>query len=207
MKFFTRELYERCQSDDDAVLDAAEEEWESALQVYEQHLEAIVPQLPAHLREFQELLLHDAVVQSIAREGDRLFLILRKDIPPRDLVILTYELESEPALEPFARCPRDWARPTDFNFDEFDVIHEGGAPSTRKISYSATAGCCGCVFGRCALPVPLPCFPLRPAPPFPTFVLQSLNPRETDKSYNSARQLPQIESVEFVPETKEDETA
>jgi hypothetical protein len=125
MRFFTRELYERCQSDDDAVLDAAEEAWESALQGYQQHLQAIEPQLPAHLCEFQELLLHDAVVQSIARERDRLILILRKDIPPRDLVIISYELESEPVLEPFARCPRDW-RSTDFNFDEFDVLQEAG---------------------------------------------------------------------------------
>jgi hypothetical protein len=126
MKFFTRELYERCQSDDDAVLDAAEEEWESALEHCEQHLQAIGAQLPAHLRQFQELLLHDAVVQSIAREGDRLFLILRTDIPPHDLVILCYDLEREPVLEPFARCPRDWGPSTDFNCDEFDVIHEEG---------------------------------------------------------------------------------
>ncbi len=55
-------------------------------------------------------------------------MILRKDIPPRDLVILTYELEGEPVLEPFANHPRDWSRPMAFNFDEFDVLREGGRP-------------------------------------------------------------------------------
>jgi hypothetical protein len=126
MKFFGRELYERCRSDDPAILDAAEDEWESALQQYEQHLQAIEPHLPAHLREFLGLLLHDAMVQSIGRQDDRLVLILRKDIPPRDLIILTYELEREPLLEPFAPSARDWTQPTDFNFDEFDVLHEDG---------------------------------------------------------------------------------
>jgi hypothetical protein len=136
MKFFTRELYARTQSEDEAIVDASEEEWESALQAYEQHLQALVPDLPGHVRGFQELLLHDAVVQSIGREDNRLILILRKDIPPRDLVILSYDLESEPVLEPFARHPRDWGRTTDFNFDEFDVVHEaGGTLYTQEIVF------------------------------------------------------------------------
>ncbi len=136
MKFFTRELYERTQSEDEAILDASEEEWESALRAYEKHLQGIEPELPVHIREFQELLLHDAVVQSIGREDNRLILILRKDIPPRDLVILSYDLESEPVLETFARHPRDWARTTDFNFDEFDVIrNSGGSLYTQEIVF------------------------------------------------------------------------
>jgi hypothetical protein len=126
MKFFTRDLFERTQSADETILDTAEAEWEAALQSYEEHLQALVPALPAHLRAFQELLLHDALVQSIGRQGNQFLIILRKDIPPRDLVILNYELEGEPVLEPFARHPRDWSRPTAFNFDEFDILHEGG---------------------------------------------------------------------------------
>jgi hypothetical protein len=126
MKFFTRELYERGQSTDDAILDEAEDEWEIANKLYEQHLNAIAAGLPTHIRAFNDLLLHDAVVQSIARQADRLVVIVRKDIPPRDLVILNYELDGEPVVEPFARNPRDWSGLTDFNFDEFDVIQEAG---------------------------------------------------------------------------------
>jgi hypothetical protein len=126
MKFFTRELYEKSQSTDDAVLDAAEDEWEAALRRYEQHLQAIEPSLPAHLRAFNHLLLHDAMLQSIARQGDRLLLILHKDIPPRDLVILNYELDGEPVWEPFVLQPGGWSGMTEFNFDEFDVVQEAG---------------------------------------------------------------------------------
>jgi hypothetical protein len=126
MRYFTRDLYNRCRSTDDAVLNAACEEWEQANRAYEQHLQTIEPGFPPHVREFADLLLHDAAVQSIARHGTQLILVLRKDVPPRDLVILTYELESEPAVEPFADVRMDWSRPTDFQFDELDVAHEGG---------------------------------------------------------------------------------
>lgn len=126
MRFFTKELFERRQSEDDAVLDGSEEEWERALEAYDLHLQALAGQLPAQIRQFQELLLHDALVQSIGRHGNRLIMILRQDIPPRDLVIASYDLEGEPTLEKFSRNARDWSRPTDFNFDEFDVIDQNG---------------------------------------------------------------------------------
>jgi hypothetical protein len=136
MKFFTPELYARCRSGDDAVVGAAEDEWEAALQRYEQHLQAIEPALPAHLRDFQHLLLHDAVLQAVARRGDHLLLIFHKDIPPRDLVVLDYELDAEPAWEPFASHPRDWSAATAFDFDEFDAIHEAGrALYTQEIVF------------------------------------------------------------------------
>jgi hypothetical protein len=121
MKYFTRDLYRRCRSTDETVLNAACEEWEQANEAYERQLAAIEPEFPPHLREFAELLLHDAKVQSIARQGNQLILVLHKDIPPRDLVILNYELEGEPIVEPFAGAPADWSRPTTFDFDELDM--------------------------------------------------------------------------------------
>jgi hypothetical protein len=102
MKCFTRDLYRRCHFTDETILNAACEEWEQANEAYEQHLAAIEPEFPPHLREFAGLLLHDTKVQSIARQGNQLILILHKDSPPRDLVILNYELEGEPVMEPFA---------------------------------------------------------------------------------------------------------
>jgi hypothetical protein len=125
MKFFTGDLYQRCRSTEEAVLNAACEEWEQANEAYERHLATIEPEFPPHICEFAELLLHDAKVQSIARQGNQLILVLHKDIPPRDLVILNYDLEGEPIVEPFADAPADWNRPTTFQFDELDVVREG----------------------------------------------------------------------------------
>lgn len=124
MKYFTRDLYRRCRSTDESVLNAACEEWEQANEAYERHLAAIEPEFPPHMREFAGLLLHDAKVQSIARQGNQLILVLHKDIPPRDLVILSYDLEREPVIEPFVDAPSDWSRPTTFQFDELDLVRE-----------------------------------------------------------------------------------
>jgi hypothetical protein len=125
MKYFTRDLYRRCQASEEAILNAACEEWEQANEAYERHLAAIEPEFPPHIRDFTGLLLHDAKVQSIARQGNHLILVLHKDIPPRDLVILDYELDGEPIVDPFADAPADWTRPTTFQFDELDMVREG----------------------------------------------------------------------------------
>jgi hypothetical protein len=132
MKFFTRDLYRRCRSDDEAVLGAACADWEKANELSEQHVQALEARLPAHLRDFAGLVLHDARVQAVGRQGNRLLLVLHRDIPPRDLVLLDYELESDPVIEPFAVAPGDWSMPTDFQFDELDVEEEGGRPVYRQ---------------------------------------------------------------------------
>jgi hypothetical protein len=126
MKFFTPQLLERYRSADPAVAQAAVAEWEVVHQEYEQHLRALEPTLPANVREFNALLLHDATVQTLARSPRRLLLVLKKDIPPRDLVLLHYDLEDEPVLVPYARNPREWQTPTRFDFDEFDRVEEAG---------------------------------------------------------------------------------
>jgi hypothetical protein len=128
MKFFTRDLYRRCQSRDEAVLAPACDEWEQANERYEQHMQALESSLPTNLRDFTSLLLHDARVLSIGRERNRLHMVLHKDIPPRDLVMLDYELDGEPMVEPFTDSPGDWSKPTDFQFDEIDVVTEGNRP-------------------------------------------------------------------------------
>src|SRR5262249_21370660 len=125
MKYFTPDLIERFGSPDDAVARAADAEWESLGEQYEQHLRDIEPGLPNHIREFTNLLLHDARVWSIARKGNQLFMVLKKDIPPRDLVILTYTMTKEPYLDPKALPASERSPVIDFLYDEFDLIRTG----------------------------------------------------------------------------------
>jgi hypothetical protein len=127
MKYFTRELMERYGSSDDAVADAAHEEWEAAL---ERYLASIERELPDHIREFNKLLLHDAIVWSIARQGNRLILVMRKDIPPRDVVILTYSLTEEPVIDDKeAGPPEQRGAVMDFQYDELELVREHGSKS------------------------------------------------------------------------------
>jgi hypothetical protein len=96
VKYFTPELIARLNS---AAADAADAEWDHRQQTYEEELGRIEPTLPDHIRAFNELLLHDARVYSLARQGDELILVLQKAIPPRDLVIITYTLVAEPHID------------------------------------------------------------------------------------------------------------
>ena len=43
------------------------------------HLEQIAPLMTESLRTYNELILHDARVESISRHGDRLVMVLQKD--------------------------------------------------------------------------------------------------------------------------------
>jgi hypothetical protein len=126
MKYFTRELLARLSSEDDAVVRAAEAEWEQANERYEARLREIEPALPQSIRELNDLLLHDALVWSIARRGQQLLLILRKDVPPQDLVVLTYTLADEPRLDPEALPPEQRLQVVDFQYDELDVEEKDG---------------------------------------------------------------------------------
>jgi hypothetical protein len=126
MKYFTPELLALLGSNDNAVINAAEAEWDRRLEAYEEELRGIEPELPEHVREFNDLLLHDARVYSLARQGDHLIMVLRKDIPPRDLVIITYTLASEPVIDPEALPPETRSEVMDFDYDEFGIVRGGG---------------------------------------------------------------------------------
>ncbi|HVS34119.1 MAG TPA: hypothetical protein VMS17_00975 [Gemmataceae bacterium] len=125
MKHCTRDLVERYGSPDDAVARAADAEWEAVLERYEQGLQPIEAQLPEHIRVFTRLL-HGALVLSVARQDDKLILVLRKDIPPRDVVILTYTLIAEPVIDREALSPDRRTSAMEYLYDEFELIRERG---------------------------------------------------------------------------------
>jgi hypothetical protein len=81
MNFFTPNLIERLGSNNESVAAAAHEEWENNLDRYQSYLASIGPELPEHIRQFSDLLLHDAIVWSIIRQRDQLIMVLRKHIP------------------------------------------------------------------------------------------------------------------------------
>ena len=83
--------------------------------------------MPEHLRYcLNELLLHDADVWSVARESERLIMVMRRDFPPRDVVILTYTLAGEPVINTAALPGRDRSNGMSYMYDEWDLAHEDG---------------------------------------------------------------------------------
>jgi hypothetical protein len=137
MNYFTPDLLVRLQVRDPAAMNDADAEWEAAEQRYEQRLQELGPAIDPLLRRFEDVLLHDATVWSISRHDDHFVIILRKDIPPRDVVILTYMLVAEPILVRDALPPQFRSQVMQFQYDEFDVEQEAGQSHfTHRILFS-----------------------------------------------------------------------
>ena len=73
--------------------------------------------------------MHDAIVWSIARQGDKLIMVLRKDVPPQDVVILTYTLIEEPVIDRDALSSDYRSELMDYKYDEFELIRDGERPT------------------------------------------------------------------------------
>jgi hypothetical protein len=125
MKYFTPELMARIGSPDETVANAAEAEWDQLLERYEQRLQQLRADMPPNVRALGDLLLHDAEVLTIAARGNEFLIVLRKDIPPRDVVLLTFTLAAEPMIDTAALPAEDISPVMQFLYDELDVVREG----------------------------------------------------------------------------------
>jgi len=105
MKYFTKDLLERYGSQDDAVANSADAEWETAIDRYEAYLQTIRPDMPESLRQLEDgFCFHDARILSMGRRDDTFVISLQLDMPPNELVTIIYILSGAPEInkEPFA---------------------------------------------------------------------------------------------------------
>src|SRR5262249_56892098 len=94
---------------------------------YEQQLQQLGPALAPVLQRFDGLSLHDAVVTSISQRGEQFVLVLHSDVPPREIVTLTYTLTGEPFIDREALPGELRSRLMQYQYDEFDLVQEAGA--------------------------------------------------------------------------------
>lgn len=64
MRYFTRQLYDAMQTDDEAVFNQAKSTWDANCISYREHLDLIREALPKSLQNFCDTTLHDGVVTS-----------------------------------------------------------------------------------------------------------------------------------------------
>src|SRR5437868_1132835 len=137
MKFFTPELIERLGSLDDVDADAADAEWENAIDRHENQLEAIRDRLPASLRYARDsFYFHDADVLAMGRQGQAFVIVLRLDVPPRDLVILNYQLVEEPLINREALPPDHRCNYMQWMYDEIGWVSGEKQYATHSILFS-----------------------------------------------------------------------
>jgi hypothetical protein len=123
MKFFTPELLERVASFDDEVADAADGEWERAITRYQRRWQKIQAAFPREVRRFQDegVCLHDAEVLTMGTREGVFFIVLRRDAPSQDLVLLNFTLEGEAQISPGTLPADNASGPVTWMYEEFDL--------------------------------------------------------------------------------------
>jgi hypothetical protein len=148
MRFFTPQLYQRFNSLDDAEADRANDEWEGAIQAYQQHLGSLRDRMPSQVAKLADLDLHDARILSRAEEiqagGPFFFHDFPIPLPisnwsavalitvrhEGDLVSLIYCLWDRLRVRPapdewtFSKLKEHWL------YDEVDAVSERRGPSS-----------------------------------------------------------------------------
>ncbi len=138
MKYMTAELLARLQSADEAIVDAADEEWSRRCEAYRTHLAAIQADLSYGVKAMLRHQLHDAKVLTVAVDEENcfsVFLDLGQTEDPRDKNLeLRYHLTAAPGcstpgydftyhqeLSGYGQMYKRWL------YDEVDVIETGKA--------------------------------------------------------------------------------
>jgi hypothetical protein len=126
MNYFTRERYLALQERGEDARDAADAAWATAVDRYDAYLQTIRPEMPESVRELLDgFYLHDARVLSMGRRGDTFGISLQLDVPPNELLTITYTLASTPEIKqelfPWARAG---AAPA-WLYEEIELVRAG----------------------------------------------------------------------------------
>jgi hypothetical protein len=126
MKYFTPERYLALQDfSSEESMDTAEAAWDEQAERYDAYLDTIKPTLPENVRRLLEgYYLHDASVLSMARREDRFDITLQLDVPPQELLTISYALAGEPALDEKAFTLPGSRRPL-WLYEELEAVGSG----------------------------------------------------------------------------------
>jgi hypothetical protein len=126
MRYFTRDRYLAMQKPQDDSMDAADADWDVAVDAYETQLQAIRPEMPDSVRQLLDgFYLHDARVLSMGQRGDSFVISVQLDVPPNDLLTIAYKLVGQAAVkkEGFPWVKDAYA--ANWLYDEVELIHDG----------------------------------------------------------------------------------
>src|SRR5262249_45768621 len=123
MKYFTPELYNRGNSDNDDEVDGVEYEWDRRIERYHRRWRKIKAAFPEGVRRFEKdhICLHDAEVFSIGRDGNTLVMLLKTEPPACEPVVLTFTLTEEPVITTGTITKSHEGRPIFWLYEEWDI--------------------------------------------------------------------------------------
>jgi hypothetical protein len=128
VKYFTWQRYLALQNFEEEAMAAADADWEAAVEQYDAYLQTIRADLPEPVRRLLNgFYFHDAQVLSMGRRSDVFVITLQLDVPPNELVTITYTLAGAPEViqqPPLADGPVQGA-PL-WQYEELELIRDGG---------------------------------------------------------------------------------
>jgi hypothetical protein len=99
MKYFTPERYLALQNPETQAMDAADAAWDEAVEQYESYLQSIHTRLPESVRQLlDDFYFPDAEVLAMSRKDGDFVVTLQLDVPPHDLLTITYALNGPAEL-------------------------------------------------------------------------------------------------------------
>jgi hypothetical protein len=126
MNYFTRQRYLALQERGDDAMDAADAAWADAAARYDAYLQTIRPEMPETVRELLDgFYLHDARVLSMGQRGDTFVISMQLDVPPKELLTITYDLAGAPEIKqelfPWASA----AAAPSWLYEEIELVRAG----------------------------------------------------------------------------------
>jgi hypothetical protein len=126
MNHFTRERYLALQDRDNDAMDAADAAWEEAVARYQAYLQTVRPEMPESVRELLDgFYLHDARVLSIGRRGETFVISLQLDVPPNELLTITYHLAGAPDIKQELFPWATGAAAPEWLYEEIELVRQG----------------------------------------------------------------------------------
>jgi hypothetical protein len=124
MKYFTPERYLALQDfRSDEAMDAAGAAWEATAQRYRHQLKRLLPSLPKGLHSLvSDFYCHDATVLSLGRAEQTFVMVLRLEVPPQELLVVTYRLTEEAVIKSHAFPAERSAGPVQWMYDEVGAV-------------------------------------------------------------------------------------
>jgi hypothetical protein len=138
MNYFTRQRYLALQERGEDAMDAADAAWAKAVAPDDAYLQTIRPEMPEAVRELLDgFYLHDARVLSMGRRGDTFVISVQLDVPPHELLAISYDLAGTPEIKqelfPWATAT---ATPV-WLYEEIELVREGnGSHFVHSILFS-----------------------------------------------------------------------
>ena len=145
---------------------AADAAWDEAVQHYDAYVQSIRAEMPESVRELVDgFFLHDARVLSMGRRGDTFVISLQLDVPPNELLTVTYTLTGAPEIKqelfPWATS----AVTPDWLYEEIELFRDGERSSFVHSILFSNGWEARLLFREVRLATAYPTFPVPKTPP------------------------------------------